>query len=88
LAVQTGTPIVPLAISGTRDALPRGSWRFQHRVHGTLTILPPIQTSGLSLAAVDQVKQHAFEAIAAVLRGPAPAERAQRAAIAGYNPPA
>jgi 1-acyl-sn-glycerol-3-phosphate acyltransferase len=79
LAVETGTPIVPLAISGTRDALPRGSWRFQHKVHGTLTILPPIPTRGLGPEAVDRVKQQAFEAIAAVLQRHALAERARTA---------
>lgn len=70
LAIETGTPVVPLAIGGTWEALPRGSWRFRHAVQGTLTILPPIETDTLSLDDVEAVRQRAFEAIAAALGQP------------------
>ena len=68
LAVEMGAAIVPLAITGTRDALPRGTWCFRHKVQGKLTILPPISTRGLSLRDVDQIKPRAAQAIAAVLK--------------------
>lgn len=67
LAIETGTPIVPLAIAGTRDALPRGSWRFDHTAHGTLTIFPPIETTGLRANDVDRLIRQAFETIASAL---------------------
>ena len=74
LAIETGTAVVPLAISGTREALTRGSWRFRSKVRGTLTILSPIETRGLRRADVARVTRQAFEAISAVLqpRRPAP----------------
>jgi 1-acyl-sn-glycerol-3-phosphate acyltransferase len=68
LAIETGTAVVPLAIYGTREALPRGSWCFRQKVQGALTILPPIETKGLSLADAPQVMQQAFDAIAAVVQ--------------------
>lgn len=68
LAVETGAAVVPLAITGTRDALPRGTWCFRHKVHGKLTILPPIPTRNLNLHDVDQLRQRAVQAIAAVLQ--------------------
>ena len=68
LAIETGTAVVPLAISGTREALMRGSWRFRSQVRGTLTILSPIETHGLSRADVARVTQQAFDAISAVVQ--------------------
>lgn len=43
LAVETGIPVVPIAVSGTRDLLVKGRWRFRpgpQRVR--VTVLPPI----------------------------------------------
>jgi 1-acyl-sn-glycerol-3-phosphate acyltransferase len=60
LAIQTGTPIVPLVMQGTRDALPCGTWIFRHRVHGYLTLLPPI---GAISCDVDTLKSRAFAAM-------------------------
>lgn len=72
LAVATGTPVVPLAISGTREALARGSWIFRTKVRGRLTILPPIPTRGLGRADVARIMQQAFDAIAAAVQSHAP----------------
>ncbi|MBN2097791.1 MAG: 1-acyl-sn-glycerol-3-phosphate acyltransferase [Candidatus Omnitrophica bacterium] len=45
LAIQEQKPILPIAISGTRDAIPKGSWFFKTKVKGKLTILPPVETT-------------------------------------------
>ena len=63
LAIETKTPVVPLAITGTREALPRGSWVFRHRVHGTLTILPPVDTATLQVSDTNALTQDVFRSI-------------------------
>lgn len=51
LALQAGVPLLPIALAGTRDAMPRGSWAFDRRADVTLLVLPPLDTTG---AALDQ----------------------------------
>jgi 1-acyl-sn-glycerol-3-phosphate acyltransferase len=46
LAIQEKKPILPIAISGTRNFIPRGSWVFKARASATLKVLPPIETEG------------------------------------------
>lgn len=46
LAIKEKKPILPVSITGTRDAIPKGSWIFKTKVFGRLTVLPPIDTSG------------------------------------------
>ena len=45
LAIKEKKAILPIAIKGTRDAIPKGSWIFATKVHGTLRVLPPIDTA-------------------------------------------
>ncbi|MEA3305224.1 MAG: lysophospholipid acyltransferase family protein, partial [Candidatus Omnitrophota bacterium] len=47
LAIKEKKPILPVCISGTRNAIPKGSWVFKAKVNGKLTILPPIDTANL-----------------------------------------
>ena len=42
LALDTGIPIVPIVITGTRELLSRGNWLFRRRSHVRITVLPPI----------------------------------------------
>jgi 1-acyl-sn-glycerol-3-phosphate acyltransferase len=45
LAIQAGVPVVPIAITGTRDVMPKHSrWIRGGRV--TVTIFPPVATAG------------------------------------------
>src|SRR3954470_18422155 len=55
LAVEAGVPILPLAVSGTRTALPKHDWRFGKSV-GEVRVLDPVETSGLTLADVPALK--------------------------------
>lgn len=73
LAIETGTPVVPLVITGTREALPRGTWKFRHHVSGRLTILPPIDPTAYSASQCEALTQRAFEAIARVFLANQPA---------------
>jgi len=50
LALDTGTPIVPVAIRGTIDILPRGSRVMRSGQHVDVTIGAPIPVEGRSLA--------------------------------------
>ena len=55
LAIETGTPILPLAVAGTRNALPKHDWRF-NRARAEVRILPPVETAGLTMADLPSLK--------------------------------
>ena len=42
LAVESGAPIVPVVVTGTRQLLPRGTWMFRWGVRVRIEILPPV----------------------------------------------
>ncbi|UCD55603.1 MAG: 1-acyl-sn-glycerol-3-phosphate acyltransferase [Candidatus Omnitrophota bacterium] len=44
LAIKEKKPILPISITGTREAIPKGSWIFKTRVFAKLKVLPPIDT--------------------------------------------
>ena len=44
LAIKEKIPILPVAISGTREAIPKGDWIFKKKVAGQITVLPAIET--------------------------------------------
>lgn len=47
LAIELGVPVVPLAVRGTERALPKHSLTL-HATSATVTVLPPIETAGLT----------------------------------------
>jgi 1-acyl-sn-glycerol-3-phosphate acyltransferase len=49
LAIEAGVPILPLAISGTRDCRPKGSKWFG-KARAIVKVLAPIETKGLTVA--------------------------------------
>jgi 1-acyl-sn-glycerol-3-phosphate acyltransferase len=55
LAIEAGVPILPLAVSGTRTALPKHDWRFGRSV-AEVQVLEPVVTAGLTLADVPALK--------------------------------
>lgn len=58
LAIEAGVPILPIAIVGTRYAMAKGTFRFL-RARAIAQLLDPIETAGLSLDDVQQLKQRA-----------------------------
>jgi len=45
LAIKEKVPVLPILIQGTRDAIPKGSWRFTTKTSFLIKVLPPIDTS-------------------------------------------
>ena len=62
LAIEAGAPILPLAVDGTMDALPKHGWRFNRatcRVH----VLPPVETTDLRPGDVAALRERVRSAI-------------------------
>jgi 1-acyl-sn-glycerol-3-phosphate acyltransferase len=62
LAIDTGVPILPLALHGTGGALPKHDWRFG-RATAVVEVLQPVETAGLTPADVPALKQRVRETI-------------------------
>lgn len=67
LAMETGVPVVPIAISGTRDVLRRGSWLFHRTSHIRITILPPLDPTDYRTSGVSRLRDEARTQIANAL---------------------
>lgn len=81
LAVETGTPILPIAVSGTRSAMAKGTFRFQ-RARARVHVLDPIDVTGLTLDDVASLKQRTRELIDEARRGIALELSVERASLA------
>jgi 1-acyl-sn-glycerol-3-phosphate acyltransferase len=62
LAVETGTPILPIAVAGTRHAMAKGTFRFQ-RSHAKVRVLAAIEVTGLTLDDVPSLRERTRAAI-------------------------
>jgi 1-acyl-sn-glycerol-3-phosphate acyltransferase len=49
LAIEAGVDVVPLAVSGTAESLPKRSLTFR-KTSASVTVLPPVPTKGLTTA--------------------------------------
>ena len=58
LALEAGAAVLPIAIHGTRDALPKHSWLFGS-ADAWVTVGTPIETRGLTLGDVEALKGEA-----------------------------
>jgi 1-acyl-sn-glycerol-3-phosphate acyltransferase len=65
LAIAAGADVLPMAVSGTRRALPKHSWRFATS-RALVTVGSPISTKGMTLADVERLKEMAREQILAL----------------------
>jgi len=48
LAIRKNIDVLPLAIDGTKDCLPKKSWKFKPGVHVRLKVLEPVSSRGYS----------------------------------------
>jgi 1-acyl-sn-glycerol-3-phosphate acyltransferase len=68
LAIRTHTPILPIAVEGSSDALPKHSWRFGKPSDIYVHVLEPIPTDGLTQdglpALRDRVRSTIIHAVA------------------------
>lgn len=62
LAIETGSPILPIAVAGTRHAMAKGTFKFQ-RAHAIAAHLAPIETTGLTMNDITALKERARVAI-------------------------
>jgi 1-acyl-sn-glycerol-3-phosphate acyltransferase len=56
LAIKAQVPILPLALDGSYDCLPKHSWVFGKPANISLKILPPIETKGLSTSDIPALR--------------------------------
>lgn len=63
LAIKEKVPILPVAIEGTGEAIPKGTWIFTANVPATVTVLPAIETSGMAPADYGLLRDRARAAI-------------------------
>lgn len=61
LAIKEKMPILPVLMQGTREAIPKGSWRFANKISCLIKVLPPIDTSSYSPADYSRLSNLARE---------------------------
>jgi 1-acyl-sn-glycerol-3-phosphate acyltransferase len=65
LAIRAKAPILPIAIEGSKDCIPKNSWQFGKPSDIFLKVLPPIETSSLSIDDVQFLRDRVRGAIIA-----------------------
>lgn len=65
LAISEKLPILPVAIRGTRNAIPKGGWVMQSKVFCELSVLEPIETAHLQQSDFLQLSEIVRDRIAA-----------------------
>lgn len=57
LAIKEKVPILPVMIEGTKDAIPKGSWRFTTKISCAIRVLPSIDTASFSPADFEHLRE-------------------------------
>ncbi len=57
LAIRAKVPILPVVIEGSRDCIPKNSWKFGKPADIFLKVLPPIETASLGIADVQTLRE-------------------------------
>ncbi len=63
LAIRTQTPILPIAVEGSSNALPKHSWRFGTPSDIHVHVLDPVPTEGLTQAQLPELRDRVRGAI-------------------------
>ncbi|MCX5665882.1 MAG: lysophospholipid acyltransferase family protein [Candidatus Omnitrophica bacterium] len=56
LAIKEKCPVLPIMISGTRDAIPKGGRQFSTKIFCTLRVFPAVETASLGPGDFDKLK--------------------------------
>lgn len=68
LAIRNGVPILPIALDGTQDCLPKKDWVFKPDVYVKLKVLNPVDTKGFerdqSIELMNKVRNMIAEQVA------------------------
>ncbi len=56
LAIRAQVPILPLVVEGSRDCLPKRSWKFGQSRDIFLKVLPPVETKDLTPADAEELR--------------------------------
>jgi 1-acyl-sn-glycerol-3-phosphate acyltransferase len=67
LAIETGVPVIPVAVSGTHVTLPKHGIVLRNRMDALVEVLEPIDPAGFETAAA--LRDAARDAIARALEG-------------------
>jgi len=67
LAIKEKKPVLPIRLTGTRDAIPKGGWQFSTKIYCTLKVLPPVYTSGLGPGDFEKLKNDVRSKLEAAL---------------------
>lgn len=63
IAVELGLPVLPIAVAGTRNAMAKGSFRF-NRARAEARVLDPVPTTGMSADDVPRLRDMVRDRIA------------------------
>lgn len=63
LALESGSPILPIVVAGTRDCMQKGTFRFQ-KARARVKVLPPIEVTGMTMADVATLRDRTRTLIA------------------------
>ena len=66
LAIESQVPILPLAVVGTREAMPKGDWRFGI-TSAEVRVLDPIETTGLTKDDIGDLRDRTRAVIGAAI---------------------
>jgi 1-acyl-sn-glycerol-3-phosphate acyltransferase len=69
LAIEAGVDVVPLAVTGTAESLPKGSIAFR-KTSASVTVLPPVSTKGLTVEDAPRLAEQVRDEIARAIRPP------------------
>ena len=69
LAIELGVDVVPLAVAGTENTLPKHSLVFKPAT-ATVTVLPPVSVEGLTAADAPRLAERVRGAIATAIGAP------------------
>jgi 1-acyl-sn-glycerol-3-phosphate acyltransferase len=69
LAIDAGVPVLPIAIDGTHDAIPKHGWKFGDQITARVRVLPPVDTAAYgpddAPRLAEEVRQRVVDQIAA-----------------------